>query len=399
VRWLDTALVSLATFIQSGVEPPQSKVADAPNLPAEPYDYVTFHFPTHLKQSTLDEVDNTPQNNPLTNAGAALGRVLFYDKRLSRNDSIACASCHHQKAGFSDPQQFSAGFNGGRTTRNAMSLANLRYTNLKGLRPGLFWDERAVTLEAQALLPIQDPIEMGLDLNELEAKLAKVGYYPPLFDAAFGTRQVTSDRIAKAIAQFLRSMLVFNSRFDRAAAATATPSAAVDYIRDFPDFTAQENMGKALFINGARGVPEFGCAFCHTLPLFSMPKAMNNGLELQSTDSGLGALGRPLNDPLTPSNDGKFKAPSLRNVALTAPYMHDGRFKTLDEVIEHYSSGVRPHPNLALAFDEQDRDKGVSGFKFTNEQKDALEAFLKTLTDEQFVSDPRFSDPFESEMK
>jgi hypothetical protein len=153
-------------------------------------------------------------------------------------------------------------------------------------------------------------------------------------------------------------------------------------------------MGKSLFMNGVGGVAEFSCAFCHVPPTYGMPKAMNNGLELKYKDRGLGALGRPPNDPLGPSNEGKLKAPSLRNIALTAPYMHDGRFKTLEEVVEHYNNGVHPHENLGLAFDEQDRERGTSGFKFTAEQKAALVAFLKTLTDEEFASDPRFSDPF-----
>jgi hypothetical protein len=167
-----------------------------------------------------------------------------------------------------------------------------------------------------------------------------------------------------------------------------------NYLAAFDDFTPQENLGKSLFIDGAGGVAENGCAHCHLPPTFGMPKAFNNGLELKYKDRGLGALGRPPNDPFTPSNDGKFKAPSLRNIELTVPYMHDGRFKSLEEVVEHYSSGIHPHENLGLAFDEQDRDKATSGFKFTAEQKAALVAFLKTLTDEGFVSDPRFADPF-----
>jgi cytochrome c peroxidase len=361
-----------------------------PMLPSKPYDYSTLDVPANVDLHCLEEADNTPPDNPLTDAGATLGRVLFYDTQLSRNNTIACASCHHQKAGFSDPRQFSAGFEGAQTTRNAMNLANLRFSNLMGRRPGFFWDERAPTLEAQVLLPIQDPIEMGMQLNELTLRLGGLNYYPPLFEAAFGSTQVTSDRIAKALAQFLRSMLAFDSKFDRAAAKTA----AGDYTADFVEFTAQENLGKSLFINGVRQVAELGCAFCHMPPTFGMPKALNNGLDWNSKDRGLGALGRPPNDPFTPSNEGKFKAPSLRNIELTAPYMHDGRLKTLEDVVEHYSGRVQPHENLGLAFDEEDRDKGMSGFKFTDDQKAALVAFLKTLTDSVLVSDPRFSDPF-----
>ena len=339
----------------------------------------------------MNRVDNTPDDNPLTDAGATLGRILFYDKRLSRNDTVACASCHDQKHGFSDPRRFSVGFEGGRTGRNAMGLVNLRFTNLNGARPGFFWDERAATLEDQVLMPIQDTVEMGMKLNDLENKLQKLEYYPPLFQAAFGSPKVTSDRIAKAVAQFMRAMVSFDSKFDRAAEA-----AGGDYSRAFEQFTAEENLGKSLFINGVDEIAEIGCAHCHVPPTFGMPKSFNNGLDLEYADKGLGTRHVPSNDPFTPSNDGKFKAPSLRNIALTAPYMHDGRFKTLEQVVDHYSSGVHTHPNLGLALNEEasDGEKGISGFALTAAQKSALVAFLKTLTDESFVSDPRFTDPF-----
>jgi cytochrome c peroxidase len=331
-------------------------------------------------------MDNTPANNPLTNAGATLGRVLFYDKQLSRNNTIACASCHHQQRAFADPRQFSLGFEGGYTKRNAMSLANLRYSNLRSGRPGFFWDERAATLEAQALMPIQDKVEMGMELSKLEDKLQGLSYYPPLFESAFGSPEVTSEGISKAIAQFMRAMVSFDSRFDRAAR-----SADADYSQEFDDFTTEENLGKSLFIDGVGGVAEIGCAHCHVPPTFNMPKSFNNGLNLYYVDQGLGLRDVPTNDPFTPNNDGKFKAPSLRNIALTAPYMHDGRFKTLEQVVEHYSSGVHPHQNVSLEFGN---GESASGFNLTEKQKRALLAFLKTLTDETFIADPRFSDPF-----
>jgi cytochrome c peroxidase len=363
---------------------------EVPLLPSRPYRYTDLRLPAYLDALELRELDNTPADNPLTDHGATLGRVLFYDTQLSRNNTVACASCHRASAAFSDPRRFSIGYAGGRTTRNAMALVNLRFSNLKGLSPGFFWDERAPTLEAQALLPIQDEIEMGMDLRSLEARVGRLPYYPPLFRLAFGTPEVTAARVAKAVAQFLRSMTGFDSKFDRAAAKALGKS----YSADFEEFTAEENLGKSLFIDGVGDVPEFGCAICHLPPTFAMPQAFNNGLDVHYQDRGLGALGRPSNDPITPTNDGKFKAPSLRNIALTAPYMHDGRFQTLEEVIEHYSGGIRPHPNLGLAFAEADRDRGLSGFKYTPAQKAALVAFLKTLTDEQFISDPRFADPF-----
>ena len=363
---------------------------DVPMLPDKLIGDTTVELPAHVNRVEFDRADNTPKDNPTTDAGVTLGRVLFYDTNLSRNNTISCASCHLQRAGFSDPKKFSAGFDGGHTTRNSMSLSNLRYSNVDGGRPGFFWDERAATLEAQVLMPIQDPVEMGMNLHDLEAKLPLLPYAPPLFEAAFGSREVTRDRIAKSVAQFLRSMVSLNSKFDRA----AKPDGSGDYSADFEGFTAAENLGKSVFLNGPDGIAEHGCANCHTPPTFAMNKSLNNGLELNYKDRGLGALNRPTNDPFTPSNDGKFKASSLRNIALTAPYMHDGRFATLEQVIDHYSTGVVPHPNLGLAFADQDSGAPKSGLKFTTEQKAGLIAFLKTLTDESFVSDPTFSDPF-----
>ena len=365
---------------------------DVPLLPARTDRYTLGGGPSHVAFSQLSELDNTSQDNPLSDDGATLGRVLFYDKQLSKNNTIACESCHHQERAFSDPRRFSLGFKGGQTGRNAMSLGNGRFTMINGSNPGFFWDERAATLEDQALMPIQDKLEMGMKLTDLEQKLQRLPYYPPLFAAAFRSNKVTSDRIAKAIAQFMRSMVSFNSKFDRAAKAAG----GNDYSPDFDEFTAEENLGKSLFIDGVGNIAEIGCAHCHVPPSFGMPKSFNNGLDLQYADQGLGARDVPSNDPFTPTNDGKFKASSLRNIALTAPYMHDGRFQTLPQVMEHYSSGVHRHANLGLLIDEEENagGQGPSGFRLTGKQKSALVAFLKTLTDEEFISDPKFSDPF-----
>ncbi len=382
-------VLTICFLAQSAAAEEPIRRVDVPMLPQKRDDYTTVRLPKHVNPAKLAQADNTTEQNELTNEGATLGRVLFYDTQLSRNNTVSCATCHEQRAGFSDPKRFSVGFERGLTGRNSMGLANLRYTNIKGARPGFFWDERAATLEAQVLMPIQDRVEMGMELRELEVKLQQRPYYPPLFAAAFGSPEVTSDRISKAVAQFLRSMVAWNAKFDRAAEA-----AGGNYSATFEKFTDQENLGKSLFIDGVTGVAEMGCAHCHIPPTFGMPLAFNNGLDLKSKDRGLGALGRPSNDPFTPSNDGKFKASSLRNIALTAPYMHDGRFKSLEEVVEHYSRGVHPHENLGLAFADQPSDGGTTGFQLTGEQKAALVAFMKTLTDETLISDPKFSDPF-----
>ena len=390
VAWKAIDLSAITLVVVFATTTSAEEGASRPNLPAEPYRYADRVPPMHLRDA-LRNMDNAPADNPLTNAGATLGRVLFYDRRLSKNNTIACASCHLQEKSFSDPRQFSLGFAGGHTQRNAMSLANLRYTIFNGNRPGFFWDERAPTLEAQVLMPIQDRIEMGMGLPELERKLQKLHYYPPLVKAAFGSTQVTTERISKAVAQFMRSMVSFDSKFDRA----ATAMSLLDYSKDFDDFTAEENLGKSLFIDGVGRIAEIGCAHCHVPPTFGMPKSFNTGLDLAYIDQGLGARDVPPNDPFTPNNNGKFKAPSLRNVALTAPYMHDGRFKTLEQVIDHYSGNVFPHENVAIAFPEgKSVNKKTSGFNLTDKQKSALVAFLKTLTDERFISDPRFSNPF-----
>ncbi|MCH7990605.1 MAG: cytochrome-c peroxidase [Planctomycetes bacterium] len=363
---------------------------DVPMLPDKPVDFLRFTRPGYINSSELKQLDNTPEENPLTNAGATLGKVLFYDTHLSGNNTISCASCHSQNAAFADTRRFSVGFLKGHTKRNSMGLSNIRYTNLKGLRPGFFWDERAATLEAQVLMPIQDKVEMGMELKDLEKKLQSLPYYPALFEAAFGSTDVTSDRIGKAVAQFMRSLVSLNSRFDQGAAATK----GGDLSADFANFTDQENLGKALFMDGVGKIAEFACAMCHTPPTFNTDMSRNIGLAMKYKDPGLGALKRPSNDPFTPSNDGKFKTPSLRNIALTAPYMHDGRFGTLEQVVEHYSSEVHPHKNVGLALEEMTPGKSTFGFQFSKTEKAALVAFLKTLTDKQFVSDPRFSDPF-----
>ena len=361
---------------------------DVPMLPVEPFEYIDIPPPKYIKSSDLAALDNTPPDNPLTNPGATLGRVLFYDRQLSHNNSVSCASCHEQKRGFADPRRFSAGFEGQLTNRNSMGLANLRYSNLRGAKPGFFWDERAETLEAQALMPIQDRIEMGMTLDQLEHRLQDLPYYPALFAAAFGSDRVTSNRAAKALAQFVRSLQSWDSKYDQAAT-----QAAGELSANFAEFSDAENLGKSLFFEGLNGVAEFGCAHCHVPPTFGMPQSFNNGLDLKYTDSGLGALGRPPNEPFTPSNDGKFKAPSLRNVALTTPYMHDGRFQTLEQVIDHYSRGVQPHENLGLAFEDQESDN-PQGFHFSDRQQAALVAFLQTLTDHRFIADPGYADPF-----
>lgn len=204
---------------------PDNSVGNVLRLPRRPYTYASPDLPEHLKTAAAVGSDNPPVDNPVTDAGATLGRVLFYDRNLSTNRAVSCASCHRQRDGFADPRPLSVGFAGGRTGRNSMGVSNARFYH-----PGtFFWDQRAATLEEQVLKPIQDSVEMGMDLHSLTNRLQKYEFYETLFTAAFGDSQVTSDRIAKALAQFIRSMLSFRSRFDEG------------MVQDFANFTDRES--------------------------------------------------------------------------------------------------------------------------------------------------------------
>lgn len=319
-------------------------------------------IPRHFLSSTAGTVrftDNTPPNNPITTAGARLGRVLFYDVRLSANDKVACASCHQQALGFGDTARFSRGVRGHRLPRRTMALANARF-NADGR---FFWDERAGTLEAQVLQPIQDTLEMGMTLDMLERKLAATSFYPPLFAAAFGSPDVTRERIALALAQFVRSLISSHSRYDAVFATGGAP--------DTSQLTDKERDGLRTFI-------AVGCVNCHRTIAQIADRANNIGLDSIVRDSGAG--------------QGRFKPPSLRNVAVRPPYMHDGRFQTLREVVEFYDRGVQANPFL------DPRLRGPDGaprrLHLTPPQVDALVAFLQALTDTAFLKAERFSDPF-----
>jgi cytochrome c peroxidase len=356
------------------------------NLQAIPFNYANMNLPEHYTSPAAMGADNTPEDNPITNMGATLGRVLFYDKNLSANNTISCASCHEQDAAFSDNRQFSIGLNGEKTRRNSMTLINSRfYENGR-----FFWDERAATLEEQVLLPIQDHIEMGLTLSELENKLAQLDYYTVLFQKAYGSPQVTSDKIAKALSQFIRSIVSVNSKFDIGFAAAGFPEDE-EQMPDFPNFTAKENIGMDIFYRGRKGAT---CLYCHGSPQHVNDDAKNNGLQMNYTDNGKGEITG------NPNHNALFKVPSLRNIAKTAPYMHDGRFTTLEEVIDHYSDNLVFHPNLNFRLttldDGQQGTPELLKLNLTQAEKDALVAFLHTLTDESVLTDEKYSNPFKN---
>lgn len=352
-------------------------VTDVLDLPWPPDNYADPDLPEHFLSDPVQDLINTPSDNPVTDDGATLGRVLFYDTNLSANGTIACASCHKQDEGFSDSRQLSVGFEGGETGRNSMGILNSAYYG----NGRFFWDERADTLEEQVLLPIQDAVEMGMTLDGLVAVVEDQAYYGPLFEQAFGDAEVTTERISFALAQFVRAMVSVDSPYDEGIAASGDPN------MPFPNYSDEENLGKQLFFG-----PQGNCAICHVgeegaappapgqprnLAIFQPIMAINNGLDMNPTDEGAGG--------------GRFKSHSLRNIALTGPYMHDGRFDDLLQVIEHYDNGVQGGPNTdpRLMPGGQPQNLGLS-----NAEKQALVAFLETLNDAVILEDPRFSDPF-----
>jgi cytochrome c peroxidase len=324
-------------------------------------------------------VGNLGDTNQINQQKATLGRVLFYDPLLSLNNAISCGSCHKQELAFSDGLAFSVGFGGKTTPRSSMAIVN------PVMNHNLFWDSRSTSVRDLVLRPVQNHVEMGMeDLEMLTKKLSQTSYYPDLFQQAYGTPNtipnITPDHIAEALTNFLTSMGSVDSKFDK------------ESINNFAGFTALERQGIDLFMGKAK------CSGCHAGGNFAAadfpggeygsdffggggnnPKgAVNIGLDVSPNDNGL--------------SDGKFRIPSLRNIGLTAPYMHDGRFKTLEEVVEHYNSKVAASPHLDVKL--TDANGNPQRLHLNALEKKALIAFLNTLTDHQFVTDPKFSNPF-----
>jgi len=326
-----------------------------------------FTLPVSGFENVFD-TDNTPEDNPLTNEGAALGRVLFYDRNLSANRRVSCASCHLQSHAFSDPDRFSRGFEGERTDRHSPGLTQARYYQ----RGRFFWDERANTLEEQVLQPIENEIEMGLPLEDLVVRLQELPHYAPLFEEAFGDQVIDQQRIGKAMAQFIRSFVSYESKFDSAFSGNLAP--------DFSTALSEEELNGLELFQGKPGIngKAIRCDACHLSVAQVSRQPENIGLSLGLDDEGAG--------------DGTFKAPSLRNVEVRAPFMHDGRFDDLEEVIEHYNSGIQDHPRLNQFL--RDENGQPLRLELTNEEKSSLVAFLKTLTDENFLTNHLFSNPF-----
>jgi cytochrome c peroxidase len=319
-------------------------------------------------------------SNPLTKQGIKLGRLLFYDPILSDDSTQACAGCHHQTNSFVDAnKRFSIGIDGISGNRNSMAIFNMAWNS------SFFWDGRAATIEEQALQPVENPIEMHEDWSDAVRKLSKHNDYPKLFYEAFGIETITKEYATKAMAQFMRTMISSNSRYDK--------DKRSELFDTGMEFTDEEVRGRDLFMNNATANGDGAdCFHCHGGELFAdiSPNGQfrNNGLDNAATindftDAGRGGV---TNNPI---DYGKFKVPSLRNIALTAPYMHDGRFQTLEEVIEFYNSGVKN----SVTVDLQMIHPTFTGLNLSADDKAALKAFLLALTDEQFINNTAFSKP------
>ncbi len=387
-------------FKTGGVIPDALK----PVLPVTPYNYKdqsgwSTNFRTTFDNSFLKSSHDLLDDNIVT-----LGRVLFYDSKLSINNMVSCASCHKQNAAFSDVSALSKGFEGKMTTRNSMPIINSMMVG------DLFWDSRAHSTQDLVLKPLQHHVEMGMEsMDLLTKKLTKTEYYPDLFAKAYGSTSITENGIQAALAQFVESMITANSKYDQ----------GLD--NNFANFNALEKKGYEIFRSA-----KAKCASCHIEPNFTASSFIQTELKLDPNSQvffppffnggnvilidpkiepgmggggfgGYGATSNTTNIGLDVvyadqgRMNGQFKIPSLRNIELTAPYMHDGRFNTLEEVIEHYSKKIQPHAHLDTKFMNNGT---VKPLELSEIEKEALIAFLKTLTDNTFIQDKKFSNPF-----
>jgi len=357
-----SALIFVVSCKKSN-DPPTSK----PIPPVEGPTPYAWEDPLFFQQMVI------PGDNPLTVEGIKLGRMLFYDVRLSGDDTQACADCHLQENAFGDPNQFSTGIDGIEGNRQGMTLENLGY------QFDYFWDSRSETLEEQIIQPVINPIEMNAQWSDVMEKIKDDVDYMDLFKIIYSTSDIDSTHVAKVMAQFLRTVVSSESKYDK-------------WRKGEYFFTPEEAHGFDLFQKEG-GDPELGqggewgadCFHCHPLAgmQFSDYLLHNNGLDSVFTDLGRGEV---TGDP----NDfGRFKTPSLRNVEVSAPYMHDGRFETLAEVVEHYNSGGHASPTI-----DPFMKYTQGGLQLSEQDKLDLIAFLKTMTDISFLTDTSYSSPF-----
>jgi len=370
-------------LVGCGKEPTIVQELKVPNLPSETYDYmsgqdnlVELRLPEpEILQGLVESplgVFNINSASPRvktavsSDESATLGRVLFYDPSLSKNNTISCASCHQQSKAFSDGSVASIGFGGKETSRNSMAFPNLAFNN------NFFWDSRQHDLGTLISEPITNHIEMGMeDVGALIEKLSNKAFYPELFNEAYGSPEITHDNLGLALTDFLASITSTDATFDRAIE------------NDFEDYTELQKLGMGLFFSS-----KTQCSSCHAGVNFAADD--DNGSEYQLT-SGTANIGLDVEYEDNGRFAGQFKIPSLRNISLTAPYMHDGRFETLRAVLDHYNGQVQPHANL----DDKLLANGIpQRLNLSSIELDALEAFLNTLTDVELLNDPKYSNPF-----
>jgi len=362
--WVHIMLLS-ATLIACGDETPAGKGStDLTLIPYTPETY-ELNIPDHFPEMII------PENNPLTVSGVDLGRHLFYDPILSRDSTISCSTCHLPQGNFTDNLNRSIGIDGDRTQRSSMSLLNVGFVN-----SGLFWDGKVGTLEEQAELPIEDPIEMHDSWPNVELKLRNHDSYPVMFRQAFGIEdhdEITKELATMALAQFERSLISSgNSKYDRVISGTDI-------------FTDLELRGHNIFFDIDPDVSKhLECGHCHNAPLFTTNEFINNGLQevadLNSfADAGKGAISGVTFD------NGTFRVPSLRNIFISAPYMHNGSLETFEDVLAHYESGGNIADNIGAV---------LRPLEISSEDRAALIAFLRTLDDEDFINNPIYQSPF-----
>jgi cytochrome c peroxidase len=328
----------------------------------EPTPY-ELQIPSQFSQNILPP--HIPSDNPMTYQGVALGRKLFFDPILSGDGTQSCASCHSPQLAFAENSAFSTGIDGIQGTLSAMPLFNMAWN----WSNKFFWDGRATSIEDQALGPVVNPIEMHNTWQNAINTLQNHPNYPQLFNGAFGSTTIDSVMVVKAIAQFERTLISGNAKFDK-------------FLRGEVSLTPAEANGFNIFMAEDRG----DCFHCHgsaANPLWTDNDFHNNGLDATFTDNGLGDVTG------NPNDNGKFKTPSLRNLAFTAPYMHDGRFATLDEVINHYSEGLVDSPTI----DPLMKSVSVGGVHLSPSDKADLKAFLLSLSDYEFINNPNFQAP------
>lgn len=338
----------------------------------EPIEIIPIDETPYVLEYGALPAPSLPSDNNMTVQGVKLGKLLFYETMLSKDGSQSCASCHRQPDGFSDTLRFSLGVEGLPGKRQAMPIFNMAWHTNE-----FFWDGRAHLLRDQSLKPIQDPLEMNETLDNVVAKLSDSKMYRDQFSRTFGSEEITPHKMSLAMEQFMLSIVSHNSKYD-------------NYLAGAEQLTDSEERGRILFETEYN--PFFpdqsgaDCAHCHGGANFENDDYKNNGLD---TDAEILDIGRE--EVTGDANDkAKFKVPSLRNVAVSPPYMHDGRFQTLEEVIDHYNEGIQESSTV----DQTVLNTKATGLMLTEQDKEDLINFLKTLTDYEYLNNEEYKSPF-----